>query len=219
MKHIEEMKQLKKEYQEIPIPEHGIDGVKAAIEKARKKKRLRKRLVSYASMAAAAMLVVFVAPGVMLSMFAGGSANESASMGYDSMGKDMLNGGIKAESDAVTEPWYSYEKPAADDGAVAPGWFPEASEQKGTWASAFSDEATREKIEAEMSRQIRVRGLGGEEALAAIGASSELLDFEEKDADHYLDENGQLVIVFPAGELAPEKYGEIKFIIPDEVWK
>jgi len=27
------------------------------------------------------------------------------------------------------------------------------------------------------------------------------------------------VIVFPAGELAPAKYGEIKFIIPDEVWK
>ena len=224
MKHLEEMEQLKKEYQEIPVPEYGIDGVRAAMEKAKRKKRFRKRLVSYASVAAAAMLVVLVAPGVMLSMFSGGSANESANMGYDSMVKDMLGGAQKAESDVATESVsdgysYGYESPEANGGEIAPGWFPETSKNKGTLASAFADAETREKIEAEMTRQIQSRMLEGEEVMEAIIAASQSIHFAEKEEEFHMDENGQLVIVFPAGELAPEKYGEIEFVIPDEVWK
>lgn len=195
MKRLEEMEQLKKEYQEIPVPEHGIDGVRDAMERAKQKKRLRKRLISYASMAAAVVLVLFVTPQMAMHMFAGGSSNEAASMGHDSLVKDMFDGALKTEAES------------------------DASEAKGTWATAFADAATREKIEAEMTRQIQFRSSAGEEAICMILASSEMLNFEEKDAEYYLDENGQLVIVFPAGELAPEKYGEIKFVIPDEVWK
>lgn len=224
MKHLEEMEQLKKEYQEIPVPEHGIDGVKAAIEKARQKKRLRKRLISYSSMAAAVVLALFVGPQMTLRMFSGGSSNEAASMGYESMVKDMFDNALKseAESDAVQEPWCDGAGGAENyggSGEVAPGWFPEAPKKKEAWLAAFPDEAVRKKIEAEMTRQIQSRSLAGEEAMVMLSASSQFLDFEEKAAEHHLDENGQLVIVFLAGELVPEKYGEIKFIIPDEVWK
>ena len=46
-----------------------------------------------------------------------------------------------------------------------------------------------------------------------------MIVLEEKEAYYYLDKKGQLVIVFLAGELAPENYGEIEFVIPDEGWK
>ena len=37
-----ELEQLKKEYKEVPVPKDGVAGVQAAMERAMKKKRLKK---------------------------------------------------------------------------------------------------------------------------------------------------------------------------------
>lgn len=228
MNRLNELEQLKNEYKGIPIPENGVPGVQAAIEAARQKKRLKKRLISYTSMAAAALLMVVVMPSAFLNLFAaGGAANESAGIGYDNKAKDMVysescDGAWDANVQESVTTQSGLAKPTLTPGSAEAPESAGADNEQGKYGfdySILSDKTVRDNIKAEITRQIKSRGMGGEEAFVAMAASSSMLILDEKEAYYYLDEKGQLVIVFWAGELAPEDYGEIEFVIPDEVWK
>lgn len=220
----EQLEQLKKEYREIPVPEHGIDGVKAAMERATRKKRLKKRLMSYVPMAAAAMLVIFVAPAVMNVLFAsGGAAMESAPDGfYNGIAKDMAGKYDKAESsvaDAVVpskEPVYQMEVPMTEGKMSAEA---KEIETKTLRAKILADPVICDKIREEIASQIKIRVQKGEDAFIERFASSDARVYEPAEPEYYLNEDGLLVVRYAPGKLVSVKYGEIEFIIPDEVWK
>lgn len=233
MSKLNELEQLKNEYKEIPIPENGVAGVQAAIEKARQKKRFKKRLVSYASMVAAAVMVIVVMPSAFSVLFAAGGAAESAPNGYFNASKDAIHMDAEAED-------FNYgktEKPATQAGQSEPSTIPGCTVVPGNADSCestagdamaavesfdsgmLSDEAVQDKIRAEITRQIEKRWAAGEEVFIVIWASLGDLGFDLGKQKCYRNAEGQLVIVFKAGELAPENYGDIEFVIPDEVWK
>lgn len=230
MERVEELEQLKKEYQEIPIPEHGIDGVKAALERARQKKRLKTRLISYASMAAAAALVLFVVPKVGYQLFAGGTENsEAEDFYYNNNGKDMVSSNIKTESfDAVEDSSYQtggQVTAAPQNGCeTSQGWSPDAKDEglenaENAEESFLLDEAIRRKISDEILRQIEARKGNGEEAFLANASYMQAFAGIDAEQNFYINNDGMVVIVFAPGEIASEVYGKIEFIIPNEVWK
>lgn len=236
MSKLNELEQLKKEYKEIPIPENGVAGVQTAIEKARQKKRLKKRLINYASIAAAAVMVVVVMPSAFIGLFAaGGAANESAPDGYYNESKDMIHAGTAAEdsdygkTEAPTSQTGQTKPTRAPGDVVAPESVTDSESVKGDaipsvdvecFASGIlSDKSVQDKISAEITRQISFRRAAGEEAFVAMMEVSSGCYFDIGKQKCYQNAEGQLVIVFKAGELAPEIYGDIEFVIPDEVWK
>ena len=215
MERFKALEQLKKEYQEIPIPEQGTDKMKLAMEKAVQKKRLHKRLLGSVAGVAAALLVIAVIPknGLMME-----SANKSAGMMHDAMSKDVFFGESSCENGVQSDNADFVASPSSQETARPSQSFGKVVTEE-VKDGEMTQEERSENIKEEIRRQIKERSLGGEAAFVRMAASSSLIVLEEKECYYYIKEEDVLVIVFYAGELAPEEYGEIEFQIPSEVWK
>ena len=215
MEHRNRLEEIKREYQEIRIPEQGTDGVKAAMERAMQRKRRKARMITYASMAASVAILLFAAPQVGLRLFAGGSA-ASESAGRVDMNKAGWSDMLKAE-DAESV----YENPANASYGTVGDLVTETAEdgQESLSVSLLADAAVVEKIRMEIADQINRRAQSGEEAFISMLASSQFQEYNPKEQEYFLNENDLLVIRYAPGTLAPERFGAIEFIIPNEVWR
>lgn len=226
------MEQLKKEYKEIPIPENGVAGVHTAMERAMRKKRLKKRMVGFAAMAAAAVFVVAIFPKGMF--FPGGSAkNESAGVRYDTMSKGWGGGATASEADGNYGYSDYYNEKVTEDMVINPtsgnvdqeseyGVMTEsasAGESVQDYGNPLDKEETRSKISEEIREQIRLAEGEEMERFAEGGVHWSEVASITKEQEYYFNEEGRLVIVFRAGELAPTLHETMEFVIPDEVWK
>lgn len=230
MDKLKELEQLKKEYKEIPVPKDGVAGVQAAMERAVKKKRLKKRLGYYVVTAAAAALVILVMPK---DMFRGNfAANESMNKGVASMMKDTFSGGAAAPEsndeygymDAVSQEKEeaSSEKTDGTGGRFGMESTTDATESAtdydGQKEFLLDDAEVRIKISEEIKKQ--VNSATGEERERIEKSGIFWMDFDciTKEQEYYFNQEGTLVIVFRAeGTLSGMK--TLEFVIPDEVWK
>lgn len=218
MNRIEELEQLKKEYQEIPIPEKGVLGVQMAMERANQKKRLKARAMRYvATVAAAAFLLLIMPQGVfaLISMSAKGGAN---------MAPDAVSKGERYE--AATDGRYG-------NTGLIPGkqempeevMSPETSDNVSAMESdtqvkyevLLQDAEVRMRISKEIRRQIDEAVLQGNECFTEEKRLTEGFVCIFAEQEYYVNKEGQLVIVFAPGEIAPREYGNVEFVIPDEV--
>ena len=211
-----EWEQLKKEYREIPVPENGLSQMRQAMERARKKRSRLKNLAGYSTVAAA-MLLLFLLPGMLMTG------------GFGTSGKDAS---MKADGreDAVAES-NRFNKYTTNDMAFAPT------------ADGVSDNNGRvgrqEKVESEAAESVREEIVFTEEQWEDIRAEvlrqmeermyndSMSYDIEGEQPDtffapgnypeYYVNDEGLLVIVFEAGTMAPKELGILEFVIPAEV--
>jgi len=206
--------QLKNEYREIPVPVNGQAQMLVAMEKARQKRSNRKKYVKYASLAAAAMLVLLLMPKNMFRMGSKSAAPGSAARG---------NGGMMF--DAVME-----------ESAVEEGfWFTGTDTATGSAEMDMSQaETPMEEVPAEESIDATedlmtsiTQGAPTDrrefcaEELAAISLEISKQTGEgvivDNSVEYYINEEELYVIVFEAGEIAPEEQGRLEFVIPAEV--
>ena len=77
----------------------------------------------------------------------------------------------------------------------------------------------KEKCKAlkEIRRQIDEAVLQGNECFTEEKRLTEGFVCIFAEQEYYVNKEGQLVIVFAPGEIAPREYGNVEFVIPDEV--
>ena len=206
MQQCKELEQIKIEYRNIPVPADGAAKLQPVMQRAREKRNARRPVAAYGSLAAAAAVLILLIPG-MRSIFLMGSAAGGSDMMYDAAVEESAE--ISPVTDCVpeTESTKTYTTYQANlkDGAAASEVKAEFGVTDSLWDTISIEE--RNAIEAEILLQMENR----EEEFYEFSSLSSEQDF-------YLDEAGCLNVVFPAGSLAAEEYGDIFFTIPKEVF-
>ena len=89
-----------------------------------------------------------------------------------------------------------------------------------TLKDLFPDTPDYEKIlTEEVRRQIQEHNQkSSEKYFLQDGEDSEGFREVHADQSFYINENNQLVLVFPEGEVAPMYMGEQQFLIPESIW-
>ena len=238
-----ELEQMKKEYSEIPIPTTGPHQLLETMADAKRKRNRIKQISRYASMAAAAVLVILVLPRMQL--FSGGSDANSESAVMESCGveekgiaTDTLFDCGNTDNDATGSVNMAPASGSANltmDATSAPERVEansaESSKEELDYA-ATSDlknktddisigltKQEKEAVSEEILRQMEER-MQSEGAIYHIESEDYPEDFEIiADAQKcYINEDGLLVVVFEAGSVAPETEGVMEFIIPKEIF-
>lgn len=237
-----EWEQLKKEYEEIPVPANGPHQMLEVIAKAKQKRNQWKQAARYGTVAAAALLLLLF-PGMLLFSGGFGAKSDNAYMEADCAIAEgaSSDGWLKGDRDSTKTPATNnmLSQEIAADSAVNAGGNSNAAEESQKYSvdstgvaseDVVRDEAEelktevlwageRENISKEVLRQMEERMQDGNETYYIKSKEYpdgfELVALEQK---CYINEEGLLVIVFEAGTVAPKGQGEIEFIIPAEVF-
>lgn len=220
--------QIKSEYKNIPVPDEGSKRVLQAIGEAKEKRNRFKQLSKYATVAAAVLLVVILGPGMILFSGGMGAAKEDSAyleMEYksESAGADggsFRTQGVKDEMSPATsngsasKPPEAMQNVKAEADAALPAESPEYGLNEPDCFTAEEIEAISREIISQM--EMRMREMG---ETYYIRSEENSAGFEQiaKDQPFYINGDGQLVIVFEAGMVAPIEQGDIEFIIPVSV--
>jgi len=186
--------QLKNEYRDKTVPVNGQAQMLAAMEKARQKRSNRQKYVKYGSLVAAAMLVLFLVPANMFRMGNKSAAPETA---FQNKGNMMF--------DAVTE-----------ESAIEEGWFADSTTTADSMAVPETDMSI-EETQAAPTEKILFAAEELEAIALEISKQSGEYVVIDNSIEYYINEEGLYVIVFEAGEIAPEEQGIMEFVIPAEV--
>lgn len=187
--------QLKNEYRDVTVPVNGQAQMLVTMEKARQKRNNHKKYLKYGSLVAAAMLVLLLLPASMFRMGSKSAAPETAFQNTGGMMFDAVMEESVMEESAVEEGWLMNSTTTADSMAAPEmDMSMEAPEER----AGFSEEEL-EAIRLEISGQL------GEDVVI------------DNSIEYYINEEGLYVIVFEAGEIAPEEQGVVEFVIPVEV--
>ncbi len=203
MQKMSELEQLKIEYREIPVPKEGLTRIEAAMQKAAEKKALKKRLMKFGTLTAAAMFV-FVA-GIGTIAMSGGMkmANESAGFatekGDDFTDNKYTDGVLNIGNTAV-----EMESSKSDAVMEVPG---QAVTGPGQELKKLKD-------------CIHISGQGLENLGKEVAFQLKLQNIINITGEQncYFDGEGQLVLVFEAGELF-EDSAEVQLVIPEEQYQ
>lgn len=200
--------QMKKEYSEIAVPEEGRQRVLAAMEKARRKKYRIRRILQYGSMAAALAVVIF-AGGFSAIRQAGKSAENCADsqQSFKKVSEPVLPQNADCATEFISGGEYKESGTEYSFSAM-----PEAAAQD-TVLSTKREEISKE-ILRQMEERMQTRGETYYIKSETYPDGFSLL----KDTQAYYYSDGNLVITFAAGEVAPESQGTVEFIIPPEVF-
>jgi len=206
--------QLKNEYREIPVPVNGQAQMLVAMEKARQKRSNRKKYVKYASLAAAAMLVLLLMPKNMFRMGSKSAAPESAARDNGGMMFDAV-----MEESAVEEGfWFTGTDTATGSAEMD---MSQAETPMEEVPAEESIDATEDLMTSITQGAPTDRREFSAEELAAISLEISKQTGEgvivDNSVEYYINEEELYVIVFEAGEIAPEEQGRLEFVIPAEV--
>lgn len=233
-----EWEQIKKEYQEIPVPADGPHQLLQTIADAKRKRNQWKRITKYGSIVAAAILVIVVLPGMLFfSQGFGGSkdmaATESAVSREESTGS--ADGWFNKDSAANTvgnknmSPVLGTAAPEASLDIMADssdsditnesadteyGVNVGASVEKSEGWSLLDREAISKEILRQMEKCIQEKN---ETYYIKSEVYPEGFELLAEGQPYYINTDGLYVIVFEAGEVAPKEQGMIEFVIPAEV--
>lgn len=209
-----EWEQLKKEYKEIPIPAEGPHQVLEAMAKAKQKRSRWKTTVKYSAMAAAAVLVVVLVPGVLLSGGFGAKMNDCAA---ESVQESYYDGA--AVKDAIRNDTSGSSTATAENATKSEATMESIEDNMASVETEVPWAEMRVAISQEILRQMEERGMLSE---GTSYTRSELYPegFEELEEtqEYYFNEEGLLVIVFAPGEVAPGEQGTVEFVIPADVF-
>ena len=228
-----ELEQLKIEYREIPVPADGPKQMLRVIAGA-KRKRSRARLnamVKYATVAAAVLVVVVLLPGIFLFSGGFGGASEEMALDAECVTENMTAGSAEgffagSNKDTAMAPATnsapapeSPEYGLGDNSATDMDMTTEAmleTQMKQADNGVFP--ADREAISKEILRQMEERMLTqGELYYIKSEEYPEGFDVISEAQEYYINDEGQIVIVFEAGTVAPEEQGIVEFVIPARV--
>lgn len=239
-----EWEQIKKEYREIPVPANGPHQVLTVMAEAKKKRNRFKRLTQYGTVAAAALLVVLLLPGMLLFSGGFGASEDNAAMEADCAVESTGSAGgwVTTESAndmgmvpatnsvATLAPEQGYDGMANKDTAVTE----DASNYSMSDKTAVAENSTENKLQkleerfftAEEQEAISKEILKQMEERMRENGETYYIKSEEypegfeqiaKEQEYYVNADGLLVVVFRAGVVAPKEQGAVEFIIPAEV--
>lgn len=221
--------QMKNEYREIPVPADGPQQVLQAMAEAKRKRNRWKNLTRYGSVAAAALVVVLLIPGMFL--FSGGFGASTEDCAYPESER-------ATESASGAAEWFSSQSvknmaPASDEvpnsssSTAAPEYGPQ---RDAVLQDAVAEESAsgkpeaiwtdrKEAISREIIRQMEERMQeNGETYYIRSEEYPQGFELLSEDQDYYINEEGRLVFVFASGSIAPEEQGTVEFLIPAEVF-
>ena len=204
----EKLKQLKKEYQEVPIPALDETKLTATMQRAAAHRR-RERLRRYSGLAVAAMLCLVV--GIGLRRLPLGDSTEHA----------MPESSVNTDS-AVTD-GVSHLRPTMTTQTYLPGgneYFTAETESTGASTNANTGASSGYTLSStQLADVIAYVQLLMEQKETEEGISFYEINLADYVLSHYyINEENACVVQFEAGEIASSEHGGITFVIPNEVW-
>lgn len=226
-----EWEQIKKEYKEIPVPADGPHQMlqSMAVAKKARSRATWKHVAKYGTVAAAALLVVLIVPGMLFSGGLGATCNDAAyttetaensqSSVTDGLFAKSETGGFFLEDTTESEMVRGEAADAPTSYGInnANGAVPEyanEADSKVEETDVWDADAVSEEILRQMKERIQVNG---ETYYIRSEEYPEGFERIADDQEYYINEDGLLVIVFEAGLVAPEAAGDVEFVIPADV--